>query len=160
MNKSSKKILRYYLTAKEIKNPDLIISDFFSQGLLSEHLKILKSWKKSVYSDHYYDADNFPGNLLAEYRLIIKLLGAGWLILKEKEKAHLLKKETDLTKIFEIFNLKHYHFILNQWLIFGLSMYRADDGLKIHEFVTVSKNLKKLLKACAVIYERKINLLL
>lgn len=71
------------LSPNEIKDPFLVIGDFFSADSLTGHLKDLQKWRDHVIGNGYYtDVKGNPSSLLFTHELNVKLIEAGMVLKK------------------------------------------------------------------------------
>ena len=71
------------LKAEEIKDPMLVLSDFFSSDDIPGHLRELLLWRSCILEDRYYiDRKGNPSGVLFTYQLHISLIEAMYLLVK------------------------------------------------------------------------------
>ena len=80
---STKNTLYYNLTEEEIKNPYLLIIDSFSWDFMPQQLSRLKYWRELLLVEQYYEKRNCPADLYFQYKMVIKMLEAAWLLRKK-----------------------------------------------------------------------------
>lgn len=79
-NISTKTLLLYNLTKREIADPTIILKDFCLYDHLPDQLERLKYWRNLLLSDKAVTQRNCPSELFFHYRMTIKLLEAAWLL--------------------------------------------------------------------------------
>jgi HEPN domain-containing protein len=71
------------LSPYEIKDPFIVIEDFFSADSLSGHLKVLQKWRDHVIGGGYFtDVKGNPSSLLFTHELNVKLIEAAMVLKK------------------------------------------------------------------------------
>ena len=161
-----------HLSEREIKEPFLVISDFFSADDLPGRLEHLKKWRDRVIGPGYYtDIHGSPAGLLMNYELTNKLIEAGSLlrnilILKEPVEIDLdrvINGQQDLNIIkslltqseslnphavligfFQEHSLGWYRAQLQEWLLYVLSSNSANEFVESPDLVLVYESLQKL----------------
>lgn len=79
-NISTKALLFYNLTKREIENPTIILKDFCLYDYLPDQLERLKCWRNLLLANKTIERRNCPSDLFFHYRMTIKLLEAAWLL--------------------------------------------------------------------------------
>ena len=173
------------LTQEEIRNPLIVLTDFFSANRLTGHGIALKNWRDHVVSDEFFnDEKDGPGALLFFYDLNLKLLESTYLLLLEyrenrwrikefPEEQLIVEKQTweyfpdNLTTaqllypflaveiVFEKINSQMYRDYLHDWVHYALYTEPIDESISPGEVITVYENLLILYSAAWLIHQRK-----
>jgi len=140
-----------HLNPNEIKDPLLIINDFFAEDSLFGHLERLKEWRDYVLKEDYYrDMKGSPAGLLYFYKLNIRLVEAVHLLNDIKD----VPNHLELVNFFAPYNLPQYREQLFEWLEHGLSSYAAREFIETVDLITVYENLEKLYSAVWEIFSK------
>jgi HEPN domain-containing protein len=169
------------LNHEEIKNPILVLADFFSDDWLPCQLDRLKEWRDFVLKEDYFrDLKGSPVGLLIFYKHTIRLIEAAWLLKQSGNRSKVKKQATSLSfeqqkwrdfpvnlneaellnpyivigDLFESFTLLNYREELYEWLEHGLSKSCAKEFIETGSFIAIYENLQKLFSAAWMIYQR------
>lgn len=150
-----RKTLRYdHLSLNEIREPRLIIAEFFIDDTLCNHLQLLNSWSELLCSDKCIPLKcNFAAELVSEYLSIRKLLQAVWLLQEEQQQQGLKEPYISFKQLFEVFDLRDYCELLELCLVEALSKYPLGDFLEVSTLNMLYVNLKKLCQSAEMLVE-------
>jgi HEPN domain-containing protein len=168
------------LSEEEIKEPFLVIDDFFSADDLPGHLEHLKKWRARVIGNGYYiDMAGSPGGLLMNYELTVKLMEVAWVLRKSAlressfqiniddaltnqqeipivktllNESELLDPSSVLFGFFREHSVGWYRHQLQEWLTFALSNKSANEFIESPDLIHVFENLQKLYAAALVLF--------
>lgn len=170
-----------HLKPDEVRNPLLVLKDFFADDLLPGHLERLKQWRNCVLENGYYKGQkNSPAELVCFYMLNLSLIEAAHLLKETDTPPSVLQNspqpeqeknawrdypknlsETELQNPLQVvkdffvnYNLPQYRAMLYEWLEYGLSSSAVREFIETVDLIGVYENLQKLYSAAWVIYQR------
>lgn len=98
-NISTKTLLLYNLTKREIENPIIILRDFCLYDYLLDQLERLKHWRNLLLANKTFERRNCPSDLFFHYRMTIKLLEAAWLLRVKSAQNNFALQDQDKTVV-------------------------------------------------------------
>jgi hypothetical protein len=87
--------LYYNLTEEEIQNPYTLIIDSFSWDSLPQQLARLKYWRDLLLVEEYYDKRDCPADLYFQYKMIVRILEAAWLLRKKAPSGVIVRPDSE-----------------------------------------------------------------